>query len=549
VNVGILYPSIFQKRESPNEDDPIVVDFIRALEKYLSANALYLITTPGIEKTAENVVSEVYSRHTQGNRIQITDLWSLPELAKESDFVLQTFGIIDTKKVMAVRTMLDRDSFPITAAVWPPEFQNMDFYEEIPLLSDARSYDSFICPTLAGKKSIESLLANLHASTLSRPKPSPKVTYIPMGVDTEVFQPYDKLDSRYLLQLPVDKKIILSFGEFSVYENMDLLPLIYAFKEIIDQTQDVLLILAGSDKYGYAEQVINFVKEIVPGNRTLVWDHVDPHAKWLLYSSADIFISPSDSACQTTYSTLIEAMSFGLPVVASDWGSYRNLLKDGETGFKIKTYWADCHTHIQKYFPLVPSYLRHLYIAQTVAIDIKNMVRHLLRLLEDEPLRRSMGEQARKYVIEEHDWRLIVSRYEKLWGKLLQAQAKQMSHTSDPQPSISSQRIRDLYLRGTLKIDQQAMIRRTNEGEMALKTMHFSSYEEMSGRLYYPLMLEILGMADQWTAIDAVISYFQELSQEVSNEVDLTLKQQIVYQIMWLMKQGFIQISSKSSKQ
>src|SRR5438045_1160308 len=35
-------------------------------------------------------------------------------------------------------------------------------------------------------------------------------------------------------------------------------------------------------------------------------------------------------------------MACGRPVVASDWDGYRELIGHGETGFKVRTEWADC---------------------------------------------------------------------------------------------------------------------------------------------------------------------------------------------------------------
>ena len=50
------------------------------------------------------------------------------------------------------------------------------------------------------------------------------------------------------------------------------------------------------------------------------------------YSSADIFLSPAD---HTPWSSVLEAMSYELPVVATDVFANRELVRDGESGFLV----------------------------------------------------------------------------------------------------------------------------------------------------------------------------------------------------------------------
>ncbi len=56
-----------------------------------------------------------------------------------------------------------------------------------------------------------------------------------------------------------------------------------------------------------------------------------------VWHAADVFVSPSDNIQETFGLAVIEAMASGLPVVASDWDGYRDLVADGETGFLVPT--------------------------------------------------------------------------------------------------------------------------------------------------------------------------------------------------------------------
>ena len=56
-----------------------------------------------------------------------------------------------------------------------------------------------------------------------------------------------------------------------------------------------------------------------------------------VWHAADVFVSPSDNIQETFGLAVLEAMASGLPVVASDWDGYRDLVADGETGFLVPT--------------------------------------------------------------------------------------------------------------------------------------------------------------------------------------------------------------------
>lgn len=91
--------------------------------------------------------------------------------------------------------------------------------------------------------------------------------------------------------------------------------------------------------------------------------------------------------------SLLEAMGAGIPVVATDAGGNREIVRDGETGF------------------LVPSE------------DHGALARGICRLITDRELAREMAERARSLVEEKHSVEAAAKRYEALYGEVCREKA------------------------------------------------------------------------------------------------------------------------------
>ena len=57
--------------------------------------------------------------------------------------------------------------------------------------------------------------------------------------------------------------------------------------------------------------------------------------KKLALAAADLFCSPADNLQETFGLSVLEAMASSLPVVASDWNGYRDLVVHGSTGWLV----------------------------------------------------------------------------------------------------------------------------------------------------------------------------------------------------------------------
>ena len=63
--------------------------------------------------------------------------------------------------------------------------------------------------------------------------------------------------------------------------------------------------------------------------------------KFAAYARADVFCMPSFFNCETFGIVFLEAMAFGLPVVATRWRGIPSIVDDGETGFLVDIHDSD----------------------------------------------------------------------------------------------------------------------------------------------------------------------------------------------------------------
>ena len=65
---------------------------------------------------------------------------------------------------------------------------------------------------------------------------------------------------------------------------------------------------------------------------------VQRDAKWEAYARGDVFCLPTFYEAETFGIVFLEAMSFGLPVVATRWRGIPEIVQDGQTGFLVDVY-------------------------------------------------------------------------------------------------------------------------------------------------------------------------------------------------------------------
>jgi glycosyltransferase involved in cell wall biosynthesis len=297
-----------------------------------------------------------------------------------------------------------------------------------------RAYDAIICTSNTVKKTIERVLSRIEARAVNsnnRLKLNDvkriKLEVVPLGIDTRVFQPLNKANSREKYGINYEAFVILWFGRFSDCFKADLFPLLHVFSELIKTNKDrnLFLVLAGSqdELNDYAGKVKAEINRLGLTNYVKIIFNNEISNRAELYSMSDVFTSPIDNIQETFGLTPIEAMACGVPQIVSDWDGYRDTVIDGVTGFRIKTLWSNCMDDIATfdYLPTNPitRTIFHKYFAsKSVVVDCGEYTKKLQTLIDRPDLRIAMSVASRERALKQYDIKTTVQNTENVWDKL-----------------------------------------------------------------------------------------------------------------------------------
>jgi glycosyltransferase involved in cell wall biosynthesis len=156
--------------------------------------------------------------------------------------------------------------------------------------------------------------------------PSENIKVLNMGVNRDIFRKTDKQETKEHLKIKGDSTSILYVG--NVIKQKGLEELITAFDKLVSNSDEKFkLFLIGSEKDTTFKQHLQdeILKRNLQGNVTFLGVlPQDEIANWM--SACDIFVLPSH--IEGFGLVALEAMSCGIPVVGTNVGGLKYLLKD-----------------------------------------------------------------------------------------------------------------------------------------------------------------------------------------------------------------------------
>ena len=216
--------------------------------------------------------------------------------------------------------------------------------------------------------------------------PAHKIKVIHNGVDIKKFQPAaDKRKIKTELGFNPDDIAIVSVGR--LYARKGLFTLIESMPAIIRRFPNAKFIISGKGQSDEMQKLIAYATKLGVINNIIFTGYYPDQKLPKLYQAADVF------AFSTFYEhhpfAVLEALSTGLPVVTTTVGGIPETIQTGKNGFLVKPF------------------------------DEKAFADRILYLLEHPEFATEIGTAARKTVVEQLDWRIVVKDAMKVYDQAL----------------------------------------------------------------------------------------------------------------------------------
>ncbi len=214
-----------------------------------------------------------------------------------------------------------------------------------------------------------------------------KIAIVPLGVDIAQFDiSYSKEECRRRLGLPLDDKIILFLGNLTPYKGPEVL--VKAMPQVVNHIPDcILLFVGGGILRGKLERL---TQELGIVRNVKFTGFIAEELKPLYYKAADAFVLPSTMNTEVFPRVFLEASAAKLPMIVSDLRTFRCIIEDGYNGIVTRRG------------------------------DESELAQAIVGLLQNQPLRVEMGENARKKV-ENYSWDKIADQMENLYAGVIQS--------------------------------------------------------------------------------------------------------------------------------
>jgi glycosyltransferase involved in cell wall biosynthesis len=238
----------------------------------------------------------------------------------------------------------------------------------------------------------DSLITVSQASKLSISRdfalPQQRIWTICPGVDSNYFNPQiDGRAARERYGIAGDDPVVGIVARVQRHRRFEVL--LEALSRVIREIPRLKALLIGRGTH-IEEVAIKPVRELgLANNVILTGYHLDGYRELLAALDAKIFLVPgSDGSCRAVR----EAMAMGKPVIAANRGMLPELVEDGVSGMVVND-------------------------------TPENLARAIIRMVNDPPLRRNMGEAARQRICREYSLAVQLEKLEAVYRQALDSTA------------------------------------------------------------------------------------------------------------------------------
>lgn len=218
--------------------------------------------------------------------------------------------------------------------------------------------------------------------------PESKISVVPNGVDSRAFIPVPR-DKELVERFQLNDRVTIGYiGSVTRYEGLEYL--LRAFPAIRALIPNVVGMIVGDGPALITLQELARDLGIMPDIHFV--GKVPLSAVQRYYSLIDVFVVPRIDERVTQLTTPLkpyEAMAMGKALLVSNVGGLTEIIRHNETGIIFE------------------------------AENVNDLVQQAVLLLQDEGLRRQLGQRAREWIVEERDWRVVIDRYRSIYTETL----------------------------------------------------------------------------------------------------------------------------------
>lgn len=475
--------------------------------------------------------------------VEFTDYPSLAIHTGPQPTVLHEGGFHDMVRPFRLRGFFDNGHFPITVSHHGLLPSNLSRTFGLDLLTcDSRCYDAIVCTSNAARSIIQNTMRHTQELPALRHGTSPlfrgRLEVIPLGVDPSVYQPRDKRPLRERFGLPPDAVVVLWFGRFDFPGKTNLLPLLRVFRDVIDDSPGVPLLLVVAGRKGPPHQEMLFQRyaaELDLANHVCRYTETRPDDDPYLHATADVFVCPSDCISENFGLAPVQAMACGVPQVVSDWDGHRETVVHDETGFLVPTHWGANASLLSRLASVVDGSNVLPALTETTAVDVRALRTYLGALVRNPSLRETMGEHSRHRAVHSFSLDHVVTRYLALWGEL--ADVARMNRDAPGQSKISIAPLLDLYrAQVTNELGTDATFSITVAGARVLAGTEAAPLANLEPTVIEPVVAwQILGLlGDRPQTAGAIVRIVEQMCNRTPDHVWC--------QLVWLLKYGYVEV-------
>jgi len=396
-------------------------DFVKALLKYGTFDE-YIFANPSYSNSSlfAGVLEQWKLPLGVKERVRVISYLDLPRTLRENEFRVFHLGGWGyfAPGLHNLRRRYATNTWPITSVTH--SLTGRQSIDHAVRLCEAgmATYDSVFCTSSDGREAMLQILRI--ASSLAAGSYKGKMDCLPLGIDDDLLGTGgDRRRARESMRIPTDAIVLLVLGRITPAQKMDLAPILSTLaRQVLPNCRRPVYTVIGG---GVDNSNLKLLKAIIEENRleesTRIRANFPDESKADLLAGADIFLSPVDNHQETFGLSLLEAQAFSLPVLASRFNGYKDLVCDGVDGFLVDSYGCSADP-LAEIFDLMDPELAELFEAQKIAIDMEQLARKLIELIHNDSLRAAMGEAGREKVLREYAFSKIIARYEQRWDEL-----------------------------------------------------------------------------------------------------------------------------------